>query len=155
MRTKTMSNITLANLTAAVVSTSRTGATPFHAMTVEEARGQVKVKDGNRKPAEDGSQVLTVVIGKHTISSSAISTGATRIGVTADQVEDYTAALQDAINEGLFDEGIAEAQVKAKVQAEKPRTARTKSAPVVVVEETEGLDIDALEEEDEFGDIDA
>ncbi len=134
--------ISIADIAAKAIGTVRTGSTPFHAKTVEEARADVKVKDGNRKPSEDGSQNLTVVIGKHTLALDAIKAGTTRVAVTAEEVEGYTEALVAAVAEGLFDEQIAKAQELAKIQAAKPRVAR-KAA--VAAEETEGLDLGALD----------
>lgn len=139
--------ITLDLLAAAATGTAtRSGAPAFHSVSVEEARASVKVKDGNRKPAEDGSQKLTVVIGKHTLPLDCIKAGTTRVAVTAEQVEGYSEALLGAVADGLFDVAIAKAQVLAKAQAEKaaanPRTRTAK----VAVEETEGLDLDDLEE---------
>ena len=137
--------ITLELLAAAATGTAtRSGAPAFHSVSVEEARGSVKVKDGNRKPAEDGSQKLTVILGKHTLPLDCIKAGTTRVAVTAEQVEGYTEALLGAVADGLFDEAIAAAQVLAKAQAEKaaanPRTRTAK----VAVEETEGLDLNEL-----------
>lgn len=148
-RTETMTMITLADLQAAATGTAtRSGAPAFHSVSVEEARSSVKVKDGNRKPAEDGSQKLTVVIGKHTLPLDCIKAGTTRVAVTAEQVEGYTEALLAAVNEGMFDEQIAKAQELAKAQAEKaaanPRTRTPKAA--VAAEDTAGLDLDELDD---------
>lgn len=151
--------ITLADLQAKAIGTQRAGATPYHAKTVEEARTDVKIKDGNRKPAEDGSQALTVVLGKHTLPLDVIKAGTTRVVVTAEEVEGYTAALQEAVNSGMFDAAIEQAQVLGKAQAEKaaanPRTRKPKT--VESVEETAGLDLDELDslegEEDELGTV--
>lgn len=144
-----MTMITLADLQAAATGTAtRSGAPAFHSVSVEEARNSVKVKDGNRKPAEDGSQKLTVVLGKHTLPLDCIKPNTTRVAVTAEQVEGYTDALVAAVNDGLFDEAIEAAQVLAKAQAEKaaanPRTRKPKVE--VAVEETAGLDLDELDE---------
>lgn len=144
--------ITLADLQAAATGTAtRTGAPAFHSVTVEEARESVKVKDGNRKPAEDGSQKLTVVLGKHTLPLDCIKAGTTRVAVTAEQVEGYTNALLAAVAEGMFDAAIARAQELAKAQAEKAAAnPRTRSPKVVAdVAETAGLDLDELDELEE------
>lgn len=145
-RTQNMT-ITLADLQAKAIGTQRAGATPYHAKTVEEARSDVKVKDGNRKPAEDGSQALTVVLGKHTLPLDCIKPGTSRVVVTAEEVEAYTAALVEAVNGGMFDEAIEKAQVLGKAQAEKAAANPRNRAPKAVeaVEETEGLDLDELE----------
>ena len=138
-----MSIITLANLAEAATGTvSRGGRTPFYAVEVVEARSYVIIKDGNRKPAEDGSQKLTLVIGKHTLPMDCIKPGTSRIAVTVDQIEGYTEALEGALNDGLFDAAIVQAQALAKAQAEK---AKAPKAVAVEVEATEGLDLDALE----------
>jgi hypothetical protein len=139
--------ITLAELQAVATGTAtRSGAPAFHSVSVEEARESVKVKDGNRKPSLDGTQKLTVVIGKHTLPLDCIKAGTTRLAVTADQVEGYTEALLAAVAEGMFDESIVVAQKLAKEQAEKaaanPRTRTAK----VAVEDVEGLDLADLEE---------
>ena len=141
--------ISLAQLAEAATGTaSRVAGPTYYSVSVEEARASVKVKDGNRKPNEDGSQKLTVVLGKHTLPLDCIKAGTTRVSVTAEQVEDYTAALVAAVVDGLFDDAIAKAQELGKAAAEKaaanPRTRAPKVA--VAVEETAGLDLDELDE---------
>lgn len=144
--------ITLELLAAAAVVTSPRSAKPsapkFHTVSVEEARSFIKIKNGDKKPAEDGSQNLTVTIGKHTLPLSNIAPGATRIAVTAEQVESYSEALVAAVNEGLFDDFIVIAQEKATIQAEKaalnPVKRSPKSVPVAP-EAVEGLDLDELD----------
>ena len=126
--------ITLQDLAAvATGTTTRSGALPFHQVSVEDARASVRVKDGNRKPAEDGTQKLTVVLGKYTLPLDPIKAGATRIFATEEQVEGYTEALLQAVSEGLFDAEITVAQERAKVKAES-----------YVAAETVGLDLGAL-----------
>lgn len=138
--------ISLAQLAeVATGSATRAGATPVHMMSIEEARAAVIVKDGNKKPAEDGSQKLTVVLGKYTLPLECIKAGTTRLAVTAEQVEGYSEALLNAVTEGLFDEQIVKAQGLAKAQSEKVK-AKAK-APVVEAADTEGLDLDALSNE--------
>ncbi len=134
--------ISFADIAARATGTTRSASTPFYKMSVEEARGQVKVKDGNRKPAEDGSQNLTIVLGKHTLPLDVFAVGTSRVSVTADEVGAYTEALIAAVNEGSFDVQIAKAQELAEIQANKPRAARK---PAVAVEATEGLDLDSLD----------
>lgn len=141
-----MTMITLAEMAAKATGTAtRAASTSFYTVPVEEARASVRVKDGNRKPAEDGSQKLTVIVGKHTLPLDCIKAGTTRIAVSADEVEGYTAALLEAVSTGLFDEAIEKAQVLAKAQAEKVAANPRKRAVKVAVEETGGLDLDALE----------
>ncbi len=134
--------ISFADIAARATGTSRVASTPFYKMSVEEARGQVKVKDGNRKPAEDGSAALTVVLGKHTLPLDTFAAGTSRVPVTADEVVAYTEALIAAVKDGSFDVQIAKAQELAEIQANKPRAARK---PAVAVEATEGLDLDSLD----------
>ena len=149
-----MSIISLVDLQAAACGTKSTSAVAFHSMSVEEARGSVVIKDGNRKPAVDGSQALTVTLGKHTLPLDCIKAGTTRLAVTAEQVEGYTEALNSVVSEGGFDEAIAAAQVLAKAQFEKvvAANAAKKAAGVASPEATEGLDLDSLGEEDENSD---
>lgn len=150
-----MSNITLALLAAVAIGTvSRASSKAFHTLTVEEARAEVKIKDGFRKPQTDGSQNLTVVIGKHTLPMDCIKAGTSRIAVTADQVESYTEALQELVSNGDFDDAIVKAQALAKAQYEKavanPRKRVTKAEPL----ETEGLNLDSLDEESSEDQVD-
>ena len=144
--------ISFADLALAATGTTstRSGAPAFHTVSVEEARTSVKIKDGNRKPAKDGSQMLTVTIGKHTLPLDRIKAGTTRVAVTAEQVEGYTTALQNAVNDGAFDEVIGKAQELAKVQAAKVAANPVKrgAKAVVVAEDTLGLDLDELEAEE-------
>ena len=142
-------SITLEMLSAAATgSATRAASRAFHTLTVEEARGSVKIKDGNRKPAEDGSQKLTVIIGKHTLPMDCIKADTSRIAVTADQIEGYTEALQGLIDNGSFDEAIEKAQGLAKAQYEKAIANPTKRGAKVVAEDTADLDLDALEDGD-------
>ena len=144
-------SITLEMLSAAATgSATRATSRAFHTLSVEEARGSVKIKDGNRKPAEDGSQKLTVIIGKHTLPMDCIKAGTSRIAVTADQIEGYTDAIQGLIDNGSFDEAIEKAQGLAKAQYEKA----TSRVSTPVVEATEGLDLDAIEAGDAQVDAD-
>ena len=148
-----MSTITLEMLSAAATGTAtRAASKAFHTLTVEEARELVKIKDGNRKPAEDGSQKLTVIIGKHVLPLDFIKVGTSRIAVTAEQVEGFTVAIQTEIDKGSFDDVIAKAQVLAKAQYEKALANPVKRAPKVAVEETAGLDLDELDASNEASD---
>jgi len=137
--------ITLELLAAAATGTNKATSTAFHTVSVEEARASVKVKDGNKKPEVDGSQKLTVILGKHLLPLDCIKAGTTRVAVTADQVEGYTEALLGAVNDGLFDEAIAKAQELAKVQYEKAVANPRKRVAKVAAEDVEGLDLDDLE----------
>lgn len=132
-------------LFAASNNNSKAASKAVHTLSLEDARAAVVIKDGNKKPAEDGSQALTLVLGKYVLSLDAIAPKATRVNATAEQVEEFTGLLQDAINDGTLDAAVIEAQAKAKVTAEKPRV---KAAPVAV-------DLSALDEEEgtETGDV--
>ena len=117
-----MTTITVADLAALATGTSRGSVVSFYSLPVEEARAHVKIKDGNRKPAEDGSQALTVVLGKHTLPLDVIegfAPNASRVPVSKEQVEGFTAALQGLVDDGSLDSSIAVAQEKAKEQAAK------------------------------------
>lgn len=141
-------SITLEMLAASAVSNVSRGASKaVHTLTVVEARAAAIIKDGNKKPAEDGSKKLTVVLGKHTLPMDCIRVGTSRLAVTADQVEAYTEALQNLINEGKFDEAIEKAQAQSLATFEKIRAKN--AAPKVAVAETADLDLDALDDAEE------
>jgi len=123
---------------AATNNNTRAASKAVHTLTTEEARERVIIKDGSKKAAEDGSQALTLVLGKYTLALDAIAPKATRINAPADKVEEFTGLLQEAIDNGTLDEAIVEAQAKAKVTAEKPR----------VVTAPASVDLDALEGEE-------
>lgn len=116
-------------------------------LTVEEARAKVTVRDGNRKPSEDGSQALVLGLGRHTLPLDKIAEGSTRVNAPADQVEAFTAALVEAVNAGQFDEEIAAAQAAAKESAEqRAQGAATKAEEPVeeAAENVDGLDLDSI-----------
>ncbi len=132
----------LASLAASAVNNNNAkaaGKTPVYAISVEEARGRVVIGDGNRKANEDGSQALTLRLGKITLSLEAIKPNATCVNATAEQVEDFTSVLQAGVDAGTFDDAIAEAQAKADPA--------NKVAPAPVVEDDEvpeQVDLDDL-----------
>ena len=134
---------------------TRSGNKPLHTFTIEEAREYVKVKDGNKKPNEDGSQALTLVLGKHTLPLNAIAEGTTRVNAEAASVEGFTEAMLEAVKNGDFDAEIVAAQAKAEIQFNTPRKPRTPKAAVAEGEAPEAVDLDALsgvdEDEDEEG----
>lgn len=143
-----MSLITLEMLAeSATGSASRAATKSFRTMSIEDARAEVKIKDGNRKPNEDGSQKLTVVIGKHTLPMTCIKAGTSRIAVSADQVEGYTSAIQGLIDNGSFDEEIGKAQILAEAQYQKALANPVTRTKKVVVEDTAGLNLDDLDDE--------
>lgn len=115
--------------------------TPMYQLSIEEAREAVKIKDGNKKANEDGSQALTLTLGKHTLGLDVIKPKATRINATADQVEAFTEQLRAAINEGAFDDEIVAAQSKAEASAAKAAANVEAGVPT---EAAEGVDLDAL-----------
>lgn len=124
------------------------GVTPSYLLAIDEARAAVKIKDGNKVAKEDGSQALTVMIGRITISLDVIAPNATRVNATKDKVEAFTAKLQEALDEGVFDSAIVEEQNKANPAN---RVAKAKDAlqREDAQETPSGLDLDALEESEE------
>lgn len=125
--------------------------TPSYLLGLEDARKAVKIKDGNKVAKEDGSVALTLVIGRITIALDAIAPKATRINATAELVEAYTAQLQAGLDAGAFDEAIVAAQAKANPAN---KVASAKEALVEAEREEgapEGVDLDALEEEEVEG----
>jgi hypothetical protein len=103
------------DLKAAAVNNnnSSSGKTPSYKLPIEEARVAVKIGDGNKKPAADGSQALTLTIGRVIIALDAIEPKATRVNATAAQVDLFTNKLHGLLEAGLFDEAIKAAQAKA------------------------------------------
>lgn len=116
-------------------------------LSVEDARSRVVIKDGFRVKPEDGSQALTLTLGKVVVSLNAVEPNATRLIVPKASVEEVTVVLQAAIEDGTFDDAIVEAQAASKEAAEK-RAATQAAAKVegeeVVAEAPEGVDIDEL-----------
>lgn len=112
-------------------------------ITVEEARAKVVVRDGNKTPAKDGSQALTLALGKNKLSLEVIAAGATRVNATKEQVEDFTAQLLAAVQAGEFDAAIAAAQAEIKATAEAPK--KVKVATVVTSESGEAVQDAATE----------
>lgn len=117
--------------------------TPVYQLDIDAARKAVKIKDGRKVKAEDGSQDLVLTLGRITLSLDVIATGANRIQATADQVEEFSAALAEELANGTFDEAIVEAQGKAKEAAERAKEKATK----VVTAESEGLTEETAAEE--------
>lgn len=143
--------ISLLEMAAVAAGTSsRSGRTPFYLVTAEEAREYVSVKDGNRKPAKDGSKALTLVIGKFTLGLDAIAPNTNRLEVTEEQIEGYTAALEAELVKGTFDAAIVTAQALGQAQADKVAAkAKEPKADTSNAEETSGLDLDALNDDSE------
>lgn len=127
---------------------SRASSTPVYMLTIEEAREAILIRDGNKVAKEDGSQALTLKLGRRALSLAAIKKGATRLNVPADSVDAVTEQLQAAIEAGAFDDAIVEAQTLLD-PANKPTPTDT---PVVTegdLEPAEGVDLDALDSEEE------
>lgn len=119
------------------------GTTPSYLLALDDARKAVKIKDGNKVAKEDGSQAITLTIGRITISLDVVAPKATRINATADQVEGFTAQLQEALDGGAFDSAIVEAQAKAN-PANKVKVA-VEALEADAQETPEGIDLEALE----------
>ena len=124
--------------------------TPLYQLSIEDARAKVKVKDGNKVAKEDGSQALTLTLGKHTLSLNVIKPKATRINAEEAQVEEFTSALQVAVDAGKFDDAIIAAQAKAD-PANKPAEAPVETGEETEEEAPEGVDLDALGGDEELG----
>lgn len=137
----------LAKSAVANNNTRGTTSVPSYLLSIDEARVAVKIKDGNKVAKEDGSQALTLTIGRITVSLDVIAPRATRINATADQVEGYTAQLQEALDAGAFDAAIIAAQAKAN-PANKVAAAKEALEAPLVEGQPEGVDLDALEEEE-------
>ena len=127
--------MSLAKLALFAVSAANNTAsrTPVYAMSVEEARSRVIIKDANKQPNENGSQSLSVYLSKIRMSLDVVSPGAGKINATVDQITEFTDILQAAVDDGSFDEAIVEAQGKAKAQAEK--AAASKAANLTLATE--------------------
>ena len=149
---KTMSAFDFSALAANAVANNNSrasGATPSYLLNIEDARKAVKIKDGNKVAKEDGSQALTLTIGRITIGLDAVAPKATRINAAADQVEAFTEQLQLALEAGAFDTAIVEAQAKAN-PANKVAAAKAALEDPIAEEAPEGVDLDALESEEDF-----
>ena len=121
------------------------GTTPSYLLSLEDARAAVKIKDGNKQAKEDGSQALTLSIGRITISLDAVAPKATRINATAEQVEGFTTQLQAALEAGAFDAAILSAQAKAN-PANRVAAAKASMEDPIGEKSPEGVDLDALED---------
>lgn len=126
---------------------------PVYQLDIDAARKAVKIKDGRKVKAEDGSQDLVLTLGRITVGLDAISTGANRIQASKEQVEEFTGALREELNNGTFDEAIVEAQAKAKEASERAKakstkvlTAESEGLTEETVAEDAGVDLDALED---------
>ena len=125
--------------------------TPLHELSIEDARAKVTVKNGNKKDNGDGSQALTLTLGKHRLSLEAVAPGATRINATAEQIDEFSAVLLAAVAAGEFDNTIVEAQAKAN-PANRPVKKVVEASGESVETAPEGVDLDALEGTDSLFD---
>lgn len=145
----------LAGLAAYAVSNkSSTAKVHLSKLPVEEARKKVNIKNGNRKPVADGSQALTLVLGRHVLPLDIIANGSTRVVTPKDKVEQFSEILQKAVDAGDFDVQIVAAQ---KLSIPKPRKAKPDEVPVnenIEVELTEdgiyGIDTTIAAQEPEL-----
>ena len=104
----------------------------------------MKISDGNKKKAEDGSVALTLGLGKKKLSLDAISKGATRVNATADQIQQFTSILQAAIDGGSFDEEIIRIQTEAQQTVNFLLFEPTPTAEPAQTEVPSGVDLDEL-----------
>lgn len=130
------------------------GGVPVFDLSIEDARAKVVVVDGNKVPNEDGSQALTLKLGKRKVSLDAVKKGATRINATAEQVAAFTETLLAGVQAGAFDDAIKAVQAAAKQAVEDAKAKGTTSAVETGDEpeleaneaaEIDGLDLDSLE----------
>tara|TARA_R110002020_G_scaffold36419_2_gene109499 strand:+ start:3755 stop:4186 length:432 start_codon:yes stop_codon:yes gene_type:complete len=121
---------------------------PLSALSLEEARAKVKIADGNRKKAGDGSVALILKLGKKNIALDAISAGATRVNATADQIQQFTTVLQAAINDGSFDDEITRLQLESvateSVEAVPEQVSPTPTAEQAQTSVPDGVDLNEL-----------
>jgi len=130
------------------------GGVPVYDLSIEDARAKVVVVDGNKVPNEDGSQALTLKLGKRKVSLDVVKKNASRINATAEQVSGFTETLLAALAAGAFDEAIKAVQAAAKQAVE---DAKAKGTTVVTetgdepeleanaAADIDGLDLDSLE----------
>jgi hypothetical protein len=130
------------------------GGQPVYELSIEDARAKVVVVDGNKVPNEDGSQALTLKLGKRKVGLDAVKPKATRINASAEQVAAFTETLLAGVQAGAFDEAIKAVQAAAKQAVE---DAKAKGTTVVTetgdepeleantAADIDGLDLDSLE----------
>jgi hypothetical protein len=131
----------LASLAQFAVKNNNTRAvtTPLHELSIEDARAKVTVVDSNKVKPEDGSQALALRLGRLSVALDVIAPDATRLNIAADQVEDVTSQLLEAVAAGTFDDAIIDAQLRS---VPKPVVAELPAALDLA-----GLDDDLLAEE--------
>ena len=136
--------MSLAKLAAFAVSNNNTRTSSgVHLLSLKDARAKVTIQDGNRKAKEDGSQALTLTLGKYVISLDAVAPKATRVNAVKGKVKEFTALLQAALDAGDFDQAIVAAQAKAD-PANRPAKPTPSVAPAGQEEAPESVDLDEL-----------
>lgn len=117
-------NMNLQALAGFAVKATQVNRTPLYAMSLEDARKEVKVVDGRKAKkgetlSEDG-KVFTLKCGKKVLPLSPLGAdfaGTDRLaGIPTEQYEAVEQMLLAQVAEGLFDVVIAEAQ-----EAQKPK----------------------------------
>lgn len=131
---------------------TRTSVTPLHLDTIEGLRSRVVIKDSNKQLSEDGSQNLSLYVGRVKVSLDVIKKGAQFVTAQADQIEAYTEVLTNAVNAGDFDEALQAAAAKTDPanRKAKPEAPAVSDELAVAEAETaegaapEGVDLDEL-----------
>lgn len=125
------------------------GGVPVYELSIEDARAKVVVVDGNKVPNEDGSQALTLKLGKRKVAMDAVKKGATRINATSDKVAEFSEMLLAAVKAGAFDSAIEAVQAAAKQAVEdakaKGTTVATETGDELELEANVAADIDGLD----------
>ena len=154
-----MSDFNLADLAAFVAAPVSRNAAPKNAgsLSLEDARAAVVVAVTDPKGTADaGKKYVNLKLGQRKLALDAVAPKAERLAVTEAQVEDVTAQLTAAVNAGLFDTAITDAQAAINASFEKARAAKEAAqaeadAPVATEEEAVeavgGVNLDALEDE--------
>lgn len=119
---------------------------PIYELSIEDARKKVKVRNGDKFPAENGDQALVLGFGRRNLPLDVVAKGATRINATKEQVEQFTNILLKAVEDGVFDADIVAVQAAAKAAAAE---AAAKGEAVDLEEEevtqpADGVDLSAL-----------
>lgn len=129
----------LSDLAAFAVQNNYTAAkrTAVYELSIEEARAEVRIVDGNKIPNEDGSQAIVLKLAQSRLNLDKVSPKATRINAPKDKVAAFTATLQAEIDKGTFDDEIKAAQEKLN-PANRPQKAKTQPRPAIVDDGEEG-----------------
>lgn len=116
----------------------------MYTLSVEEARLEIVIKDGFKEPQEDGTQKLTLVLGRYVIALDAISPKATYVTADKASVAPFTKTLEAEIAKGTFDEAILDAQSKAEASAIKAKADAVTARENEVAEPVAEVDTSAL-----------